>query len=327
MTSGMVRFCMYKTHGCDYFVTGNNYSRNIGRHERNSCVYNPRHPLFCTSQNNNGTSANVSTIPPLDASSIPAPNITSSIASDMPTTGVSTLPVPSITTSIVNKTPTTGASYDRAPDNAVVRQKYDASSFTMNDVCTHEYLPLSLQEPYCNYVYLLDMGVLENIAFKSPGKTNRGSKRKSEHDVNIPTGQVELYISTGKFCPDVIEKAMMNHPLAQARKVDVYVKNQQRMGVFGCETEEQDDVVSKIVDDVVMEHSDIIEEVVYKGVTKKFEKKERVELALKLEEEKTKQEIEKTKQETKKAKQEVEKTKQLTLQIQLEKLKMAQGNR
>ena len=206
----------------------------------------------------------------------------------------------------------------------------------------------------------MNMGALGGTTFLSPGKSNRGEERNREHGHNIPTCRMALYAFTGDHCPGVIEKAMMKHPLAQARQENVFVNRKKRLGAFGCTTSEQDRVILQVIDDVVEAYPNIIEGYVYKGVVKKFEKVDANDLQLNIEKEKTKQEENKTRQaeeqtkqgadevrlaeeytkhasykvreaeekrkeEAERTRQAEEKTKQMNLEIDLLKLKIAMG--
>ena len=240
-------------------------------------------------------------------------------------------------------TPTSGA--------MVVRRDYNVSTFAIDTTCVHEYIPTFFHNS--NLAYIMNMGALGDTTFLSPGKSNRGEERNREHGHNIPTCRIALYLFTGDHCPGVVEKAMMKHPLAQARQENVFVNRKKRLGSFGCTTSEQDRVILQVIDDVVEAYPNIIEGYVYKGVVKKFEKVDANELQLNIEKEKTKQAEErrkeaaemtrqaeeytkhasekvreaeeKRKEEAERTRQAEEKTKQMNLEIDLLKLKIAMG--
>ena len=270
-------------------------------------------------------------------------------ALNLPTRNATTATTPTPASDTAGVRPSTVATPRPASRALATRPRYDVSTFATDTACVHEHLPLSFRT--ANLAYLMNMGVFDNTAFMSAGLTHRGAQRRTEHDYRIPSSLVEVYISTGKSSPIPVEKAIMAHPKAKARSVDVYVNGVKRLGVFGYRQDEKDDVVAEIIEDVSEECSDIIEEIRYKGVTRKFERKARADLERQLEIEKEKTEQikaqmrsmtqldldivkerakivkERAKIETEKAKIEIEKTKQLTLQIELEKLRMAQASR
>ena len=224
-----------------------------------------------------------------------------------PNPGVMAVPQGAIATVGPPLTPTSGA--------MVVRRDYNVSSFAIDTTCVHEYIPTFFHNS--NLAYIMNMGALGDTTFLSPGKSNRGEERNREHGHNIPTCRMALYAFTGDHCPGVIEKAMMKHPLAQARQENVFVNRKKRLGAFGCTTSEQDRVILQVIDDVVEAYPNIIEGYVYKGVVKKFEKVDANELQLNIEKEKTKQAEERRKEAAEKVRLAEEQTKQSADKVRL----------